>query len=393
MTTTCPHCSTHLEIDEETLAALQGQPHFSCPSCQGPVAVPPLFGHRPVAPVRVSPPAAMATPAAAIPTAPSSPAAIDRTRRGINRNILILGSVILLVLGGLAFFLVSRGGNIFNSEQRITKQIINNSYFQNLIASGGTTKRDLEAFAMIRPYQDGFIGVSNEAISWEQAAELAGKTGSQVLSLDEVAGESRQQVLAWLESTFRSHLSPPVWVCERGEARILDGPEILTVAALDRKRKAVLQWTASGGSADDPNNPARWKKAINLLSMVSLPQDVVSGQWVRGAGTLHSDAGQIAKIQIPYEPPPEYDFRMVFTCAAGPNRQVNQQLSHGGKSFGFIMGGSQGTKMGIEAINGKNVSENPTLSRVVMELGRKYTSIVQVRNDGIKAFLDNKLVA
>jgi hypothetical protein len=114
---------------------------------------------------------------------------------------------------------------------------------------------------------------------------------------------------------------------------------------------------------------------------------------VRGAGTLHSDAGQIAKIQIPYEPPPEYDFRMVFTCAAGPNRQVNQQLSHGGKSFGFIMGGSQGTKMGIEAINGKNVSENPTLSRVVMELGRKYTSIVQVRNDGIKAFLDNKLVA
>jgi hypothetical protein len=245
---------------------------------------------------------------------------------------------------------------------------------------------------MIRPYQDGFIGVSKEAISWEQAAELAGKTGSQVLSLDEVAGESRQQVLAWVLSTFRSHLSPPVWVRERGEARILDGPEILTVAALDRKRKAFLQWSASGGSADDPNNPARWKKAINLLSMVSLPQDVVSGQWVRGAGTLHSDAGQIAKIQIPYEPPPEYDFRMVFTCAAGFG-QASQLLSHGGKSFGFVVGAMSGSLMGIDSIDGKGVSENPTCVRVKTELGRKYTSIVQVRNDGIKAFLDNKLVA
>jgi hypothetical protein len=113
---------------------------------------------------------------------------------------------------------------------------------------------------------------------------------------------------------------------------------------------------------------------------------------VRGAGTLHSDAGQIAKIQIPYEPPPEYDFRMVFTCAAGFG-QASQLLSHGGKSFGFVVGAMSGSLMGIDSIDGKGVSENPTCVRVKTELGRKYTSIVQVRNDGIKAFLDNKLVA
>jgi formylglycine-generating enzyme required for sulfatase activity len=201
----------------------------------------------------------MATPAAAIPTAPSSPAVIAKTRRGLNRNIVVLGSVTLLLLGGLGFFLASRGGNISNSEQRISKQIINNSYFQSLVASGATTKGDLEAFAMIRPYQDGFIGISGETMSWARASELAAKTGSRILSVDEVADGSREPLLAWLESTFRSHLPSSIWVRERLEARVLDGGEVLVVTALDRKRPAFFHWAASAGplaSADFALIPA-----------------------------------------------------------------------------------------------------------------------------------------
>lgn len=338
---------------------------------------------QPVAPVKLTATAAIR------PTKPSPMPA--SAHRGMNRNLLILGSAALLVLGGLGFFLASRDWNIFNTEQRITKEIIHNTYFQNLIASGMTAQKDLEAMAVIRPHGDGFIGVSKEALSWEQAVELAGKSGSQVLSVDEVADESREQVLAWLESTFRSHLSSSIWVSEHGDARVLDGMDVLEATALDRNLKAFFHWTA-GGSANDPNNPKRWRKAINLLSMVSLPQDVVSGQWVRGAGTLNSDVGQIAKIQIPFEPPPEYDSRMVFTCVAGSG-QASQLLSHGGKSFGFVVGAMNGSMVGIDSIDGKGVSENPTCLRVKTELGRKYTTIVQVRNDGIRAFLDNKLVA
>jgi hypothetical protein len=84
MTTTCPHCSAPLELDPETLAALRGQQHFACPSCQGPVPVPPLSGHRPVAPVRVS------APAAAIPTAPSSPAVVASGPLRLSSSLLIL---------------------------------------------------------------------------------------------------------------------------------------------------------------------------------------------------------------------------------------------------------------------------------------------------------------
>lgn len=40
MKISCPHCSQNLELDPETLSALQGQPHLSCPTCQGLMAVP-----------------------------------------------------------------------------------------------------------------------------------------------------------------------------------------------------------------------------------------------------------------------------------------------------------------------------------------------------------------
>ena len=40
MKISCPHCSQNLQLDPETLAALQGQPHFACPTCQGIIGVP-----------------------------------------------------------------------------------------------------------------------------------------------------------------------------------------------------------------------------------------------------------------------------------------------------------------------------------------------------------------
>ena len=35
MKISCPHCSQHLELDSETLIALEGAPQFDCPTCGG----------------------------------------------------------------------------------------------------------------------------------------------------------------------------------------------------------------------------------------------------------------------------------------------------------------------------------------------------------------------
>jgi hypothetical protein len=209
----------------------------------------------------------MATPAAAIPTAPSSPAAIDRTRRGINRNILILGSVILLVLGGLAFFLVSRGGNIFNSEQKITKQIINNSYFQNLVASGATTKSDLEAISIIRPYQDGFLGISKENFNWEGAQTLAERTGARIPGVDDDTA-TRRALLDAILFSFPDHATVPLWASSEGMARVLTGnsihiPEFPDDLSPRLRHRVLLQWSTMGNPT--PNQLTLQEKAEGFM--------------------------------------------------------------------------------------------------------------------------------
>ncbi len=91
----------------------------------------------------------------------------------MNRNLLVLGSVALLILGGFAFFVASRK----SGDTHVTKQIINNTYFQQLIASGATTREDLEALEIIRPYGDGLIGISRENFDWPGAVGFAGRAG------------------------------------------------------------------------------------------------------------------------------------------------------------------------------------------------------------------------
>lgn len=237
MTTTCPHCSVHLELDPETYAALQSQTHFECPSCHNPVPVPPPPGTQPVAPLRVA-------GALVPPSRPrSAPAAtLGKAHRGINRNLLILGSVALLVLGGLGFFLASRGGSIFNSEQKITNQIIHNSYFTRLIASGATTEKDLQTLAMIRPYGSGFIGVSKEALPWLLAQDYAKRTGAEILAMEDSSAGSKQQLIDWLPTALPTQLTTPVWVRENGQACVLDGADMMAVKVLDRPRRVLLQW-------------------------------------------------------------------------------------------------------------------------------------------------------
>ncbi len=231
MKITCPDCSQILELEPEVLAALQGQPHFACPVCEGLMAVP--------AP----------NPAAsdAQPIGTQKPAStIVKTHRGLNRNLLVLGVVTLVMLGVVAVFLASKnGGNIFNTFQNISNQILHNSYFTQLITNGVTTEKDLEALAEIRPYGDGFIGVSKDPLAWDQAQELARRTGAQILAVDDATIDSREQLLTWLRATFESHLSSTVWVHDQGESSVLAGSEILAVKERGTQRKVLLHWQAS----------------------------------------------------------------------------------------------------------------------------------------------------
>lgn len=243
MKVTCPSCSVHIRIDQEVLAALDGKTHFACPSCQAEVAVPSRTPDR----------------ASAF--------------RGLNRNLLILGSVALLVLGGLGFYLASqKSGDTTNTTQNIRNEIINNSYFQSLIATGVTTMKDLDAVSAIRPYGDGFIGISSEPLDWQQANDLAKRTGSVVLSADIAAAAGNQELVSWLTSTFPQETGSPLWMTTEGSPSVLASAEVLAVSGTDGVRRVLLRWHPSIQSQTDiPASATKGKPFVNSLGMRFVP--------------------------------------------------------------------------------------------------------------------------
>jgi len=137
--------------------------------------------------------------------------------------------------------------------------------------------------------------------------------------------------------------------------------------------------------------PAQRGDWVDLMKLIDSEKDAVSGKWVMKNGELYSDDGGGSKIQIPYQPPLEYDYVVEFTKTMG-NEAIVLLLSRKGVQFIWLMGGYGNTLGGFGMISGRDIAENPTRTKLPLQSGRKYRCLVQVRAKGVKAFLDDKLI-
>jgi hypothetical protein len=132
---------------------------------------------------------------------------------------------------------------------------------------------------------------------------------------------------------------------------------------------------------------------INLLRLMDPAKDAVSGTWILKEGALVSDTSEAPRIECPYEPPAEYDFKMVFIRHEGA-ADVYQSLTQSGKSFLWTMG--CGPRYGFGDFRGRWVAFEDCQGGVTLPSGvvngKTHTSLVQVRKDGVKGFLDGKLI-
>ncbi|MCX6906613.1 MAG: DUF1080 domain-containing protein, partial [Verrucomicrobia bacterium] len=150
-----------------------------------------------------------------------------------------------------------------------------------------------------------------------------------------------------------------------------------------------------------PNADAAWQNAINLLPLIDPQKDAAGGKWTWSGNTLVSDSAQNGRIAIPYQPPQEYDYRLMFHYTKGYTPtdagQVIQILSKNGRLFSWIMGAKKGEFIAFETIAGANSADraNPTIIQRKPALRKNvtYTSLVEVRNDGLKAYLNGELLA
>jgi hypothetical protein len=148
---------------------------------------------------------------------------------------------------------------------------------------------------------------------------------------------------------------------------------------------------AGPGSVD---NPERWKSAVDLMPLVDPRRDAVAGTWSKANGELVSDQAGDARIEVPFRPPEEYDYRVRFARRAGSG-DVLQILSACGRHFVWQMAGSNNTVFGFALVRGQRVANNATTIRrpACFENGRVYTSTVQVRKDGVAAYVDGQRLA
>jgi serine/threonine protein kinase len=171
---------------------------------------------------------------------------IADTSGGLATTMLILGLLAIAITGGLAFYLANqKPGTTQVIEHQTSKSETNTTTFVREIPPGMNAK-DLEGVGNIHSYDNGFIGISMEAFDWEQAKQLAKRTGAEVLSVDE-SDPAWEPLHEWLKTTFAINLSTGVWARNQNDLRILDSTNILVPESPDKlspdlRHKVLLHW-------------------------------------------------------------------------------------------------------------------------------------------------------
>lgn len=128
------------------------------------------------------------------------------------------------------------------------------------------------------------------------------------------------------------------------------------------------------------------KRNIDLIALIDPNKDVIDGRrWTVFNKALHcNDGGFVPRIEIPYQPPEEYDFIVTFSQPALRNGISLIMPNPRGGSFFWYLGGS-GSNYGFFA----NPSKGDRIQGLI-EPSKAYTTTVQVRRDGVRGLLNGK---
>jgi tRNA A-37 threonylcarbamoyl transferase component Bud32 len=215
----------------------------------------------------------------------------------------------------------------------------------------------------------------------EAEAMLRGAAEDSRLAAERVRREIEEKARAEAAATVESE--------RKRLAQELQALEAQARAADDAARKAQEKLRETSVLSGDE----AWEQSIDLLYLVDPSRDAVAGKWTFQDGKLVSDSTQAARIEVPYVPPEEYDLRVGFTRRSG-TQSVNAMLSASGRPFLWKMGGSGNTLFAFETIRGARFEANPSTVRAsrCLDNGRAHVTVVQVRRDGVRAYLDGRLI-
>jgi hypothetical protein len=147
----------------------------------------------------------------------------------------------------------------------------------------------------------------------------------------------------------------------------------------------------SQATTKPPDNSALGR-SIDLLGIASPDRDTYQGKFAAKNGVLTSaDGAGWSRLRVPYRPPEEYDLKLVFKRLQGDECLVIGMCTQN-RPFNLMLAGWKNRWAGFECIDGKRVNESPlSLDRTpILENGKKYELIVQVRKNALKSILNGQ---
>jgi hypothetical protein len=155
---------------------------------------------------------------------------LQQTFSELNRNVRILGSAAILILGGLGAWLVLRPARtVVTVAETSLLQTLRNEYFTKLVASGAAEAEALRRLAAVLPYGKGYIGVTSERMDLPEARVLAERMGADVLDVAAVALERKSELCGWMAASFPERHGTSSWVFDDGAPAAIDAPDLLRV--------------------------------------------------------------------------------------------------------------------------------------------------------------------
>jgi hypothetical protein len=240
---------------------------------------------------------------------------------------------------------------------------------------------------------------ASAAVPVSLAASTASAAGCIVAGKAVVAGLVSTQAVAVSHGIAKAALLAQMKVAAAGlvavAAVVSGGLVVVPLVTADRPLGGIgsarVGTAPSSPAATDAADKGRAAEAskrrrVDLLALVDPARDAVRGTWTLDKEGLRSDETPRACLAIPYRPPEEYDFLVEFTYSAGC---VTQLLSRGNVAFEWCMN-TRGPANRLEDISGHAVIGNPTMTPYTFEPGKRYTSLVHVRKDGVSIEMNGR---
>ncbi len=187
----------------------------------------------------------------------------------------------------------------------------------------------------------------------------------------------------------------PLWIASAAVVAILLGIVVGVVKHRGNDGSASAEPMNIGMPAEStPASPLpAVSELINLLPIVDVKRDATTGEWsVKPEGLALDLPADFGVLELPYEPPEEYDFEVAFTPTAG-DRNPNLYLRAGGSGFAWKTNAHGATPplYGFDLLDGKLMTANPeacATNASSIENGKRYTTRVEVRREGLRGLVN-----